>query len=127
MPLWKGAMFMSMITAETILKLIEQLPPTERTRLDAMLAQQAAAPVKVKPPRDKRVPAKPVRDDRRERQWVQEHKHEYAGQWVALDGDRLVAASFIQQEVWDAVDATCPNPPLVLRISSPDDLPYIGI
>lgn len=118
---------MATITAETILKLIEQLPATERTRLDQMLAQQAANPVKAKPPRNKRVPAKPMRDRTRERQWVQEHKHEYAGQWVALDGDHLVAASFVQQEVWDAVDPTSLERPLVLRISSPDDLPYIGI
>lgn len=118
---------MSTFTAETILKLIEQLPVTERTRLAQLLAQQTAASVKVKPPRDKRVPSKPMRDRTRERQWVNDHKHEYAGQWVALDGDRLVAASVVQQEVWDAVDATSPNPPLVLRISSPDDLPYIGI
>ena len=118
---------MSIVTAETILKLIEQLPVTERMRLDQMLAQQAAAPVKVKPPRDKRVPSKPMRDRARERQWVNGHKHEYAGQWVALDGDHLVAASFVQQEVWDAVDSASPNRPLVLRISSPDDLPYIGI
>ncbi len=118
---------MSTITAETILKLIEQLPPNERTRLDAMLAQQAVASVKVKPPRDKRVPAKPMKDRTRERQWVQEHKHEYPGHWVALDGDRLVAASLVQQEVWDAVDPASSDRPLMLRISSPDDLPYIGI
>ena len=118
---------MSTITAETILRLIEQLPPNERTRLDQMLAEQASAPVPGKPPRDKRVPSKPMPDDTLERQWVAEHKNEYAGQWVALDGDRLVAASFIQQEVWDAVDSTSPNPPLVLRVPSPEDLPYIGI
>lgn len=118
---------MSTITAETILKLIEQLPPHERTRLDEMLAHQTAAPVKPKPPRDKRVPAKPMKDRTRERQWVQEHKHEYPGHWVALDGDHLVAASLIQKEVVDAVDTTLSNPPLVLRIPSPDDLPYVGI
>lgn len=118
---------MSTITAETILTLIEQLPVTERTRLNQMLAQQPAEPINGKPPRDKRVPSKPMPDDTRERHWVKEHKHEYAGQWVALDGDHLVAASFVQQEVVDVVDVTSANPPLVLRISSPDDLPYIGI
>ncbi|HEX4951623.1 MAG TPA: hypothetical protein VFZ34_33505 [Blastocatellia bacterium] len=115
------------ITVETILNLIEQLPSHERTRLHQMLTGQAADPAQAKPPRDKRVPAKPMKDRTRERQWVQEHKHEYAGQWVALDGHRLVAASCVQQEVWDAVDPTSPDRPLVLRISSPDDLPYIGI
>ncbi len=118
---------MSTFTAETILKLIEQLPITERTRLNHLLAQQAAEPIKAKAPRDKRVPCEPMPDDKRERQWVKDHKQAYAGQWVALDGDRLVAASFVQQEVVDAVDVSSPNPPLVLRIPSPDDLPYVGI
>lgn len=118
---------MSTITAETILKLIEQLPSNERTRLDQLLAEQPTAAVQTKPPRDKRVPAKPTKDRTRERQWVQEHKHEYPGYWVALDDDRLVAASLVQQEVVDAVDTSLPHPPLVLRIPSPDDLPYIGI
>ena len=77
--------------------------------------------------RDKRVPCEPMPDDTREMNWIEEHKHEYAGQWVALDGDRLIAASSIQQEVWDAVKADPATLPLVHRISSPDDLPYIGI
>ncbi len=118
---------MSTLTAETILKLIEQLPITERIRLDQMLAQHSAEPVKIKPPRDKRVPCEPMPDRTRERQWVKDHRQEYAGQWVALDGDRLVAASFVQQEVWDAVKVTDATRPIVHRIPSPDDLPYIGI
>ena len=118
---------MSAITAETVLSLIEQLPATERTRLNQMLAQQTAESVKVKSSRDKRVPSKPMADRTPERQWVQDHKHEYPGYWVALDGDRLVAASLVQQEVLEAVDPTSPNPPLILRIPSPDDLPYVGI
>lgn len=115
------------MTAETILTLIEQLPSTERTRLNQLLLEQQPDPVKTKPPLDKRVPCKPMPDRTNERQWVKDHKHEYAGQWVALDGDRLIAASPIQQEVWDAVSADAEIPPLVLRIPSPDDLPYIGI
>ncbi len=118
---------MSTLTAENILILIEQLPSTERTRLDQLLTRQQNQTNKTKPPLDKRVPPKPMPDDKRERQWVTEHKHEYPGQWVALDGDRLVAASPVEEEVWDAVDADGATLPLVLRIPSPDDLPYIGI
>ncbi len=118
---------MSTITAENILKLIEQLPSTERIRLNQLLGQREPAPAKAKPPLDKRVPCEPMPDDTRERQWIKEHKHEYAGQWVALDGDRLIAASPVQQEVWDAVSADSATLPLVHRIPSPDDLPYIGI
>ncbi len=115
------------VTAESIMMMIEQLPSTERARLSELIKEQETEPIKAKAPRDKRVPCKPMPDDRRERQWVKDHKHEYAGQWVALDGDHLIAASPVQQEVWDAVSAGSERPPLVLRIPSPDDLPYIGI
>jgi len=78
-------------------------------------------------PREQRPQPEPMQDRTREWQWIKEHKHEYAGQWVALDGDRLVAASPIQQEVWDAVKTDHAKLPLVHRIPAPDDLPYIGI
>ena len=118
---------MSTMTAENILKLIEQLPSTERIRLNQLLGHREAAPAKAKPPLDKIVPCEPMPDRTREMKWIEEHKHEYAGQWVALDGDRLIAASPIQQEVWDAVNTDGPMLPLVHRIPSPNDLPYIGI
>lgn len=118
---------MSTITAENILKLIEQLPSTERVRLQEMLAQESAAPAKAKAPRDKRVPCEPMPDDTRERQWVRDHKHEYPGQWVALDGDRLIAASFDRMEISAAVKADGAKLPLIVRVPSPDDLPFMGI
>lgn len=115
------------MTAENILTLIERLPSNERVRLNQLMTQPHVEPVKPKPPRDKRVPSQPMPDDTREMEWIEQHKHEYAGQWVALDGDRLIAASSIQQDVWSAVKADGAKLPLVHRISSPDDLPYIGI
>src|SRR5581483_10589629 len=71
---------------------------------------------------DKRAPAEPMKDRTREWQWIKEHKHEYAGQWVALDGDRLIAASPVQQEVWDAVKADYAKLPLVHRLSSHEEV-----
>ena len=41
----------------------------------------------------------PVRDFSRERGWLEKHRDEYDGQWVVLDGDRLVAAGLDGQEV----------------------------
>lgn len=113
------------LTAEAILEMIEQLPRFERLRLHHILAEQATA--QVKPPRDKRVPCEPQPDRTREWAWSEAHKQEYAGQWVALEGDRLVAASAIQQEVFDALKTAMANRPLIHRIPSPDDLPYVGI
>jgi len=122
---------MSTMTAENILRLIEQLPSTERVRLNQLLArrqtQQEAEPAKAKPPLDKRVPCEPMPDDAREMKWLEEHKHEYAGQWVALDGDRLIAASPIRAEISVAVKADGAKLPLIHRIASPDEPLPIGI
>lgn len=118
---------MSTLTAENILILIEQLPSTERTRLDQLLTQQQTNTNKTKPPRDKRVPCEPMPDRTREWEWIKQHKHEYAGQWVALDGNRLIAASPNRMEISAAIKADGAKLPLIHRISSPDDLPYVGI
>ena len=127
--------FMSTNTAEKVFKLIEELPALERVKLDDLLAQPTIEPtvemavetVKQKEPPAKITRCEPLPDRSREHAWVKEHKDEYAGQWVALEGERLVAASFTAMEVFKAIDPKQPNPPLVLRVDSPDDLPYIGI
>jgi len=118
---------MSKLTAETILALIEQLPSDERTRLNQLLTQQQGEPAKAKPPLDKLVTCEPMPDRTHEKEWVKAHRHEYAGQWVALDGDRLVAASPHRMEISAAIKTDGGKRPLIIRIPSPDDLPYIGI
>ena len=118
---------MSIMTAESILTLIEQLTATERVRLNQMLAPSNGASAKAKPPLDKRVLCEPMTDRTREMKWIEEHKHDYPGHWVALDGDRLIAASPIRAEISIAVKADGAKLPLIHRIPSPDDLPYIGI
>ncbi|MDX2041363.1 MAG: hypothetical protein SF097_08940 [Acidobacteriota bacterium] len=115
------------VTAETIVTLIEQMPSTERSRLDKLLAERKPDPPKTKPPLDKRMSPQPMPDRTKELEWVEQHKHEYAGQWVALDGARLIAASSNRSDISVAIKAGGAILPLILRIPSPDDLPYIGI
>ncbi|MFN7926858.1 MAG: hypothetical protein U0Y68_02750 [Blastocatellia bacterium] len=118
---------MSTLTADNLFVLIKQLPSEERTRLKQMLAQPEEAQPVAKPPLDKRVPPIPVPDRTRERQWIAEHKDEYAGQWVAFADGQLIAASFVHLEVVTALQAAKAKHPLIVRIPSPDDLPFIGI
>ncbi|MGH9766940.1 MAG: DUF5678 domain-containing protein [Blastocatellia bacterium] len=120
---------MSTITVENILQQIDQLPPVEQSRLARLLEERRAelARQPAKAPRDKRLPDRPAVDDTRERAWIEEHRREYAGQWVALDGDRLVAASPNQAEVWAAVKEDGAKLPLVCRIPAPDEPLPIGI
>lgn len=115
---------MSTLTVENMLKLYEQMPAAEQQRLRALLIEQEP---QAKAPRDKRVPCEPMPDRTREHEWVKAHKQEYAGLWVALDGDRLVAASPNRLELSEAVRADGGRLPLILRVPSPDDLPYVGI
>jgi hypothetical protein len=116
----KGALIMSTLTAESILKLIEQLPPTELIRLNQLLAGKQAEFLKAKPQLDRLAPCEPMKDRTREMKWIEEHKHEYVGQWVALDGDRLIVASPIRAEISAAIKADGAKLPLIHRITSPD-------
>lgn len=78
-----------------------------------------------KPPRPeiRRVP--PI-DLSREMQWLKEHRHEYLEQWVALDGDRLIAHGKRASEVYSVARAAGLKSPFVEFISATDDLPFGG-
>ena len=45
--------------------------------------------------------------------WIADHALEYKGQWVALDGDRLIAHGANADEVFDAAEADGADLPLV--------------
>ena len=58
--------------------------------------------------------------------WIEEHGAEYAGRWVALDGDRLIAFGQTEGEVAIAArnDRACL--PLVIYLPRPDEPDEIG-
>jgi hypothetical protein len=128
---------MSELTAENIFSQIVQLPSGELSRLrhllDQMdqveekpskppLAHQEKAEKKTpKPLLDKRLQPKPMPDSTREFRWLSEHAREYAGQWVALDGDRLIAHGPDARDVYAAADADGAYLPLVTRVEDPDN------
>ena len=72
---------------EDILKEIAGLPFSEQARLRRLLDQVQEQTVAC----GTRVPPVALPDSTRELRWLTEHAREYAGQWVALDGDRLIA------------------------------------
>lgn len=66
-------------------------------------------------------------DASRETRWLAEHGREYAGQWVALDGDRLLAHGESAREVYEAVHASEVRLPLVVLVEADDEsLPFGG-
>lgn len=122
---------MSTMTAESIFPLIAQLPPPERAKLRDMLdqpeaPQQATEPPPAKAPRDKRLPNRPMPSGGEEAtRWIAEHRREYAGQWVALDGARLIAASPNCDEVFAAAEADGAVLPLTTFVEDPDNIVHI--
>lgn len=61
-----------------------------------------------------------------ETRWIAEHGHEYAGEWVALDGNRLIAHGTNAREVYEAARKAGAELPLVVKIDPPDQLPFGG-
>jgi len=61
---------------------------------------------------------------RREMRWIEEHRAEYAGQYVALDGDRLVGHGPDGRQVLAEARKAGMKVPFVARIESDDEPPY---
>jgi uncharacterized protein DUF5678 len=58
--------------------------------------------------------------------WIEEHGAEYAGRWVALDGDRLIVTGQTEGEVASAARADGAYLPLVIYPPRPDESDEIG-
>lgn len=117
---------MSRITAETLLDQILSLPVSEQVKLRAMLDEQIRRATVTKTD-IKFVKPIPMPDPEPSMRWMNEHFREYGGQWVALDGDRLIAHGENAHEVFAAADADGAYLPLVTYITPPDALPFAGI
>lgn len=122
---------MSNMTAENILPLIAQLPQPERAKLRAFLDEQAETEQHskgqiAKAPRDKRLPSKPMPATAYEAMdWIADHRREYASQWVALDGYRLIAHGHDHDEIWAAAQADGAYLPMVTFVEDPDHVVQI--
>ena len=121
---------MSSTTIESILAQINQLPLSEREQLRALLADQTQALAdSLKNLSEPSKPVKPLfasKDRTREFQWLNQHRHQFMGQWVALEGDPLLAHSHDAKEVFARVRATGIERPLICLVEDPD-VPFIGI
>ncbi|NOT60809.1 MAG: hypothetical protein HOP19_11370 [Acidobacteria bacterium] len=125
---------MTEITVENLFNQIAQLPPPEQSRLWRMIEPLAkAVPVENgKPstvvengtPPKKKIEPIPLPDRTREMQWLKEHARKFIGQWVALDGDRLIAHGPDAKAVYAAARADGAYLPMVDSIEDPD-LPFV--
>jgi hypothetical protein len=68
----------------------------------------------------------PLIDLSRELRWLKAHGHKYIGQWVALDGDRLLGHGTNAREVAEAARAAGVAIPFITQVDPPEEFPFGG-
>ena len=61
-----------------------------------------------------------------ELEWVRTHRDEYAGQWLALDGDQLIAAGSNAGAVLEEARSKGVLRPFLVHVPELDDVPFGG-
>lgn len=108
---------MASADVERIISEARRLPLDERRRLRAALDHEEQVSVQ---PSDRSVNLS------RELRWVEEHRAEYAGQWVAVRGDNLLSSGADGREVYEAARAAGDERPFVTRVEPIGGLPFAG-
>jgi hypothetical protein len=109
-----------------VLREIEALPPDARAKLREMLnasteiheGEQAARAFGR---------AASLRDFSADRQWLADHRDQYAGQWVAVKYGDLISASTNAKEVFAATRTAGHPDPLVVFVEPRDGQPVINL
>jgi hypothetical protein len=105
---------------EQIIRSIQQLPEPEREEVRQWLEDERTSDGTGK---DRR--AKGARSEKSLR-WLNENRQKYLGQWVALDGGRLIASAPTAQEVYAKAKAEGVKVPFVELITEEEPAPFSG-
>lgn|SRR5262245_9258963 len=104
-----------MATVNQIIEEAKKLPAEERRRL--RIALESLDP-------SGEVAPSPTSHDQ-ERAWIHAHRKQYVGQWVAVDGARLVAHGLDARSVYLAARKAGISSPHVERVESEEE-PFTG-
>jgi len=111
---------MENVPYEQALAVVQALPPEDQQRLRQWLEEKQKLADQTTNGADS-----PGSFREREMRWLSEHRGEYIGQWVALDGDRLVSHDEDLGKVFDAARAQGVKVPFTAFIEDPDQ-PSMG-
>ena len=67
----------------------------------------------------------PSRDRTKETAWIDGNRGAYAGQWVAVEGDRLIAAGVDPLRVFAAAKEQGIQTPFIVHVLPDDPLPFV--
>ena len=105
---------------DQIIKSIEQLPASEQERIRRWLDERGTSSIKEN--------GSQTHADRSAKslRWLDENREKYSGQWVALDGDRLIASGPTAKEVYSKAKAEGIDIPFVELITRQESGPFTG-
>lgn len=122
-----------MTTLKQMIEAASALPPEDRRRLREWLQEQEQQDAEQPQPADTttphssaETPQQQMERFRRAMQWIDEHRAEYLGQWVALEGDRLISHGADALQVDAAARATGIAAPFVVRVLEEPKFFYSG-
>ena len=96
-----------------VLRPLEPLPFAEQQHLIVTVTDQTPS-------------GQPFNAREHEQEWLRAHAGEFAGHWVALDGDRLLSHGENGREVLEQAWRQGVEEPLVVRIPNEPELPFGG-
>ena len=105
---------------DQIIKSIEQLPASEQEKIRRWLDEKGTS--------NGEATGLQTRTNRSAQslRWLHENREKYLGQWVALDGDRLIASGSTAKEVYSKAKAQGVEVPFVELVTEQESGPFIG-
>ena len=109
-----------MLSVDEIIKSIAQLPAAEQERIHRWLQEKGAT--------NEEGQGSQAHANRSTRslRWLHENREKYSGQWVALDGDRLIASGPTPKEVYSKAKAEGVEIPFVELVTDPEPVRSTG-
>jgi len=108
------------LSVDQIIKSIEKLPTTEQERIRRWLEDKGATN------KEGHGPHAHANRSAKSLGWLHENREKYSGQWVALDGDRLMASGPTAKEVYSKAKAEGVAIPFVEQVTDPEPVPSTG-
>src|SRR5262244_1477888 len=105
----------------------ESQPPSDEIGDIGMANGEAQRPEAFPPGGRALARAASLRDFTADRQWLADHRDEYAGQWVALKFGQLISHNTDAKEVFAAADQAGHPDALLVFVESSDDRPDINL
>jgi Family of unknown function (DUF5678) len=105
---------------DQIMKSIEQLPAAEQERIRQWLEEKGATNGEGQGSQAH------ANRSARSLRWLHENREKYSGQWVALDGDRLIASGATAKEVYSKAKAEGVEIPFVELVTERESEPFTG-